>query len=319
MVLAIVLAERYNMLILLLSTLTFVSTISLLIVLSKYILLKKHIAYIIETLEEIHAGNLNRKLLATRDNETKELCFLINGLCSKYQSDINDYKSTEKKYKDLMINLSHDVRTPLAAMLGYLELMPSSDLPVKTVTSIQAIEKKAYQLKEFIDLLFQWTKLDANEEYLSFSTYDLAELSRNILSNWIILLEDKDINYKINIPDFPISCYIDSAAYERIVNNIIKNVIYHSHANCITFTIIPSENNVIIQLEDNGVGIKETEQHLVFDRLYRTDHSRTSKGNGLGLAIVKELVNKLNGTITLSSIPTEYTRFIITLPLTTKL
>jgi len=307
-----------NMLIPLLAAAGLISTVVLIKILSKYILLKKYIAYATETLKEICDGNFNRKLLATKDNETKELCFLINDLCSKCQDDINNYKSAEKKYKDLMINLSHDVRTPLAAMLGYLELLPTSGLPAKTYMSIQAVEKKAHQLKEFIDMLFQWTKLDANEEYLSFSTYDLTELSRHTLSNWIELLEDNNINYNINVPNSPILCYIDPVAYERILDNIIKNIIYHSQANFMMFTLTPSKSNVVIQLEDNGIGIKEAEQTIVFDRLYCIDHSRTAKCNGLGLAIVKELVRKLNGTITLNSMPAEFTRFTITFPLKAK-
>jgi len=306
------------MLISLLAITNLTSIIALIIILSKYRLLKKNVTYVTEILKEICAGNFNRKLLVTKENETKELCFLINDLCRKHQHEINNYKSAEKKYKDLMINLSHDVRTPLASMLGYLEFLPTFDLPAKTYRSIQAIEKKAHQLKEFIDMLFQWTKLDANEEFLSFSINDLTELSRNTLSNWIELLEYNTIDYKINVPDSPALCYIDPAAYERILNNIIKNMIHHSQATFMIFTLTLAKTNVVIQLEDNGIGIKETEHALVFNRLYRIDISQTTKGNGLGLAIVKELVSQLNGTITLNSIPTEFTRFTITFPLIAK-
>lgn len=288
----------------------------ILLIYNQYIL-KSELKRIESELSIITNGNIRHRILAFPTSSTKELIFLINKLCTSYQADIMELKESEQKYKDLMINLSHDVRTPLASMLGYLELLseiPQDTLPTDVSSSLDVIHRKSIELAEFIEMLFQWTKLDANEENFIFSTIDITELSRTILGNWITPLEKNKIDYEFFIPNEMISFYTAPSAYERIINNLIKNIINHSQATKMRFSLIPSNDTITLIIEDNGIGIKSNEQTFIFERLYQCDISRNSKGNGLGLAIVRELVYKLNGTIQLDSIHGKYTKFSIILP-----
>lgn len=288
----------------------------ILLIYNQYIL-KSELKRIESELSIITNGNIRHRILAFPTSSTKELIFLINKLCTSYQADIMELKESEQKYKDLMINLSHDVRTPLASMLGYLELLseiPQDTLPTDISSSLDVIHRKSIELAEFIEMLFHWTKLDANEENFIFSTIDITELSRTILGNWITPLEKNKIDYEFFIPNEMISFYTAPSAYERIINNLIKNIINHSQATKMRFSLIPSNDTITLIIEDNGIGIKSNEQTFIFERLYQCDISRNSKGNGLGLAIVRELVYKLNGTIQLDSIHGKYTKFSIILP-----
>lgn len=280
--------------------------------------LQSEISQIEGSLEILISGNLHHRILIQPNAHTKKICFLINKLSYNYQNDIFSLKKSEKKYKDLMINLSHDVRTPLASMLGHLELLTSSqDIPPSNnlSSSLDVINRKALELANFVEMLFQWTKLDANEEKLFLSPFDINEQSRIIISKWLPIFEKNNIQYKFCIPEKSFICILDPVAYQRIIDNLFKNIVNHSHASQMQFSVSTFNSSIHISIEDNGVGIKNADQNLIFERLYQCDLSRNSKGNGLGLAIVKELVQKLNGTITLESVPNIYTKFLISFPL----
>lgn len=303
-------------------TITYFLLISFIAISIRYYLvnrqLKSEIAQIENELKLITSGNIRHRLLAQPYSATQNICFQINKLCTNYQNDILSLKTSEKKYKDLMINLSHDVRTPLASMLGHLELLTESinEFSSNTLsTSLEVINRKALELTDFVEMLFQWTKLDANEEKFSFSSYDINEQSRMLIGKWISIFDKNNIKYSFHIPEKEYHCTIDPTAYQRILDNLFKNILNHSHATQMHFSVTQSGSYVHLLIEDNGIGIKPEDQNLVFERLYQCDLSRHSKGNGLGLAIVKELVQKMNGTITLESIPHIYTRFLISFPL----
>ncbi|MDY2752722.1 MAG: histidine kinase dimerization/phospho-acceptor domain-containing protein, partial [Blautia obeum] len=192
--------------------------------------LKSEIAQIEDELKIIVNENIRHRLLAPPYSYTKNICFQINKLCTNYQNDILSLKTSEKKYKDLMINLSHDVRTPLASMLGHLELLtesinesPSDNLSI----SLEVINRKALELTDFVEMLFQWTKLDANEEKFVFSSYDINEQSRMLISKWISFFDKNNIEYSFHIPEKEYRCSIDAAAYQRILDNLFKNILNH--------------------------------------------------------------------------------------------
>lgn len=109
---------------------------------------------------------------------------------------------------------------------------------------------------------------------------------------------------------------LDSDGYIRIINNLMQNAVTHSRADKISLALSEQQGNMRILLADNGIGMENTDLEHIFDRLYKCDKGRTSKGKGLGLSIVQQLVEKLNGTITAESEPGKGTSFILQFPLT---
>ena len=285
-----------------------------------YLLTRLHrvrgqLSLIKDALMDIKSGNLNRRVLVRESDMKKKICYDINEIAMSSQSRLIQQKQSEQAYKRLMTSLSHDVKTPLASLVGYLEAVES-----KMVTGaeqeeyIRVAAEKAHHLKEFVTVLFEWVKLDAGEQIFHFELCDLNELSRNIMADWVPLLESHDLTYEIEIPETEYMTRVDSTAYTRILNNLLQNILTHSVASQVSLTVTETEQQAKIVVADNGKGISISDLPHIFERMYQCDHSRAAKGNGLGLSIAKELVSVHKGTITAASIPGAGTTFTIMLP-----
>lgn len=273
---------------------------------------QESLSVIKEALEDIKAGNLNRRVLAKENDMTKQICYDINRIATTNQSQFIRQQQSEQAYKRLMTSLSHDVKTPLASLVGYLEAVTENLVAgEEKETYIQIATEKAHQLKEFVESLFEWVKLDAGEQVYHFEQLDLNELTRNIMADWIPTLENSHFEYDIDIPENEYFMKIDVRAYIRILNNLIQNVLTHSGGNKLTLRITENESQAQIAVTDNGIGISPFNLPHIFERMYQGDDSRLADGNGLGLAIVKELVNAHKGEIKVESILSVGTTFII--------
>ncbi len=268
-----------------------------------------------DALEDIKNGNLNRRILTDENDITKQICYDINEMAINSQSQLIQQKQSEQAYKQLMTSLSHDVKTPLASLVGYLEAVESKIVVGDEKDEyIHVASDKAHYLKNFVENLFEWVKLDSKEQVFHFDIFDLNELSRNIIADWIPVLESSHFEYEFDIPEIEYFLRIDANAYTRIINNLLQNIITHSRGDKMTLRIFENKEQAQIVITDNGKGISSDNLPHIFERLYQCDHSRAAKGNGLGLAIAKELINVHKGTITANSIPGMGTEFTILLP-----
>ncbi len=277
---------------------------------------KKQISEISDALEDIKNGNGNRRILAETHELVAPLAYALNDIILSYESRLSAYHQTEETNRQLMTSLSHDVRTPLTTLIGYLDAAHKGIVNGKERDDyIETARRKAHDLKEYIDVLFDWFKLGSGEFSMNISTVDLTELTRNILIDWIPIFEDAQIDFVADIPEQPFRVQIDPDGYMRILNNLIQNVISHSQADKVEIALSGMEGNIKILLSDNGVGIDKEDLKHIFERLYKCDKGRSEKGSGLGLSIVHQLVAKLNGTITAESILGKGTVFILLFPL----
>ena len=277
---------------------------------------KKQISEISDALEDIKNGNGNRRILAETYELAAPLAYVLNDIILSYENRLSAYRQTEETNRQLMTSLSHDVRTPLTTLIGYLDAAHKGIVDGKERDDyIETARRKAHDLKEYIDVLFDWFKLGSNEFSMNISTVDLTELTRNILIDWIPIFEDAQMDFVADIPEQPFRVQIDPDGYMRILNNLIQNAISHSQADKVEIALSGMGGNIKILLSDNGVGIDKEDLKHIFERLYKCDKGRSEKGSGLGLSIVHQLVAKLNGTITAESIPGQGTVFILLFPL----
>ena len=277
---------------------------------------KKEISEISDALEDIKNGNGNRRILAETHELIAPLAYAINDIILSYEKRLSACHQTDETNRQLMTSLSHDVRTPLTTLIGYLDAAHKGIVDGKERDDyIETARRKAHDLKEYIDVLFDWFKLGSNEFSMNIAEIDLTELTRNILIDWIPIFEDTQVDFTIDIPEQPFRVQIDPDGYMRILNNLIQNVISHSHADKIEIVLSEQNRNIKILLSDNGIGIDKEDLKHIFDRLYKCDKGRSEKGSGLGLSIVHELVEKLNGTITADSTPGKGTIFTLFFPL----
>lgn len=313
---------------------------------------RKQIAAMVEALADVKNGNGNRRILAEPHEVTAPLVYVLNDIIVSYENRLAAYRQTEETNKQLMTSLSHDVRTPLTTLIGYLDAAHKGIVTGEERDDcVETARHKAYDLKEYIDVLFDWFKLNSDEFAMEINTVEIVELTRNILIDWIPILEDKQIEYTIDIPEKPFRVKLDPDGYRRILNNLVQNVVSHSQADHIKISVsgqdedksgnrVESKNksknesvdesknksknesvnegrgkDIVIRLADNGLGIEKEDLKHIFERLYKCDKGRSEKGSGLGLSIVRQLVEKMNGTITAESTPGQGTAFTITFPL----
>lgn len=276
---------------------------------------REQLIFIKDALDDLKHGNLNRRILARENDMTKQICYDINEIAISSQSQLILHKQAEQAYKRLMTSLSHDVKTPLASLVGYLEAIENGLVfGTEKDEYIHVASEKAHRLKDFVTVLFEWVKLDAGEQIFHFELFDINELSRNIITEWVPLLESAGLNYDIEISEKECPIRVDPNAYTRILNNLLQNMITHSEANHVKLCITDDAQQVKIAVTDNGKGISPDDLPHIFERIYQCDHSRSSKGNGLGLSIAKELVSAHKGAITATSTSNSGTAFTVFLP-----
>lgn len=267
-------------------------------------------------LYDIQEGNGNRRILADKSDLTSELAYKINEIVLQYEKEISNLNLNNEAYKELMTSLSHDVRTPLTTLIGYMDAINRGVVSGEEEEEYFHIARlKAYDLKEYIDVLFEWFKLQSNEIDIVIGKIEITELTRLILKDWIPVIEEHEMEFEIEIPDTPIYINIDKAIFNRIMNNLMQNVMNHSKATKVKINIETKEDRAIICVEDNGIGIDEKDLTHIFERLYKVDRGRSQKGSGLGLAIVKEMVEKMDGKIKVESLKDKCTQFTMTFPI----
>ena len=277
---------------------------------------KKKIAEMTDALMDVKNGNGNRRILSAANELTAPLAYEINEIVVFYESRLSIVRQTEETNRQLMTSLSHDVRTPLTTLIGYLDAAHKGIVRGKERDDyIETARRKAHDLKEYIDVLFDWFKLNSDEFVLEIHSVETAELTRNILIDWIPIFEDKQVDYDIDIPEQPVRVILDVDSYIRIINNLIQNVIAHSHADKIKITLSKKKNSMELILADNGVGIEKEDLKHIFERLYKCDKGRAEKGSGLGLSIVHQLVEKMGGSIAVESVSGKGTAFTLLFPL----
>ena len=277
---------------------------------------KKQIAEMTDALVDVKNGNGNRRILSATNELVSPLAYEINEIVVSYESRLSTVRQTEETNRQLMTSLSHDVRTPLTTLIGYLDAAYKGLVTGKDRDDyIEIARRKAHDLKEYIDVLFDWFKLNSDEFALEIQSVEAAELTRNILIDWIPIFEDKQVDYDIDIPEQPVRVRLDTDSYMRIINNLIQNVIAHSHADKIKISLSKQGNNLRLLLADNGVGIEKEDLKHIFERLYKCDKGRSEKGSGLGLSIVHQLVEKMGGNITVESLLGKGTEFMLLFPL----
>lgn len=250
------------------------------------------------TIDSILEGDKNLQLFTEKEDALGNLAFLINRLATLYRAEQEKYEQEKLAKKQLISNLSHDVRTPLVSVIGYLEAIVQNRISEEQKDDyINTAYKKAIALKEQINQLFEFVQSDANEITLSLEKVDVCEITKQILIDFFPIIENEHIALDSFIPDDELYIFVDKDSFVRIIQNIVKNTLIHGKEGHYLGVFIKKDGNCInIDITDKGQGIDQEHLPFVFERLYKADSSRT-RGGGIGLAIAKELANKMNGDV----------------------
>ena len=250
----------------------------------------------------------------TENKDLMELAAQINALLEKYLKTKADYRRSEITSKKMLSNISHDIKTPMTVILGYLEIMQLSETPSGEM--LKKVERKAQSVMELINQFFTLSKIESGDMDIELSRVDICEICRESVLDFYELLSNKKLYVKVDMPETPIYIQGNKEALQRILFNLISNVIrYGADGKYLGISLQDDDRNVYVDVTDKGKGIDKAFADSIFDRLFTMEDSRNRniQGNGLGLTIAQNLAQRLGGTITLESIPHVKTTFTVRL------
>ena len=254
--------------------------------------------------QNIKDGNLDFELEVKADDEIGQLCRDFEEMRMRLKETSVEKVEYDKRSKELISNISHDLKTPITAIKGYVEgIMDGvADTPEKMERYIRTIYNKANEMDTLINELTLYSKIDSNRIPYNFGTLPVGDYFDDCASELKVDLESRGITFEYrNYVDGNVKIIVDAEQLKRVINNIISNAAkYMDKANkMINLRVKDVGDLVQVEIEDNGKGIGTKELPYIFERFYRTDASRNSAtgGSGIGLSIVKKIIEEHGGKI----------------------
>ncbi len=257
-----------------------------------------------EATKQIRDGNLDFTLDVEDDDEFGQLCQNFEEMRIRLKESTEEKIQYDKESKELISNISHDLKTPITAIKGYVEgiLDGVASSPEKLERYIRTIYNKANDMDRLIDELTFYSKIDTNKIPYAFSKINVSEYFGDCVDEVGLDLEARGVELGyFNYVDEDVLVIADAEQMKRVINNIIGNSLKYmdKKKGIINIRILDVGDFVQIEIEDNGKGIGAKEVPYIFDRFYRTDSSRNSAkgGSGIGLSIVKKIIEDHGGKI----------------------
>ena len=275
--------------------------------------------HIIGELHYIAQGHLDHRIPFRLKGNEQHVITSVNALVDSAVQSMDDERKIEKSKDELITNVSHDLRTPLTSIIGYLGLIEDkqyqNEEDILKYTHIAY--EKAKQMKNLVDDLFEYTKVQQHGAPVNIMRVDLDQLLEQLTASFALEAERRGIEISSKVVPNPLMIEADPEKLGRVFNNLVANAFkYGNGASYIRITAHQEQANVVVKVANDGTPIpKEAQSHL-FERFYRAEasRSRATGGTGLGLAIVKSIVDLHHGQVTVTSDENE-TAFIVTLPL----
>ncbi|MEG1410649.1 MAG: HAMP domain-containing sensor histidine kinase [Terrisporobacter sp.] len=255
------------------------------------------------------------------DKEFVQICDSFNTMVNRLNKyEVENKKLQEEKQK-IIADISHDLKTPITSIQGYSKALCDNLIPEdKKQSYLQLIYRKSEELNELINFFHEYSVVEREDYKMKTEKININEFLRKFFAYKYEQIEEEQFILDVDIPESKLFVNIDTLQFKRVLNNLINNSIKYNPINTtISIGVYEENNNCIIEIRDNGVGIQKNLQRNIFDPLVTGDDSRGSKhGTGLGLAITRCIVEKHKGNICLVSDEKENwsTIFKITLPKT---
>ena len=254
--------------------------------------------------KNIKEGNLDFKIEANEKDELGELCTSFEEMRVRLKESAEEKVEFDKESKELISNISHDLKTPITAIKGYVEgIMDGvADTPEKMERYFRTIYNKANDMDRLINELTFYSKIDTNRIPYTFSKINVKDYFSECVEEVQLDMESRNIEFGFyNYCDESIVVIADAEQLKRVINNIISNSIkyFDKPKGKINIRIKDVGDFIQVEIEDNGKGIAQRDLPYIFERFYRTDSSRNSSkgGSGIGLAIVKKIIEDHGGRI----------------------
>ncbi|SDK46716.1 Signal transduction histidine kinase [Paenibacillus sp. OK060] len=280
----------------------------------------KDIIHLEQGLQFISEGNLDYRVPVNRQDELGRVASNINHMTEQLQLQMVKERELEKSKMDMITGISHDLRTPLTSIIGYIELLRTESFQDKAEYDrfIQNTHNKATHLKKLLDDLFEYTRLTSVDTQLDLKKVDLYQLLDQLLFEFEPLAQENGIHIEKEIGDSPIMACVDSDKIARAIDNLLMNALKYSvKPGAIHIRMSMRHEYIIIKVENKGEPLTIEQKSKLFDRFYKVDYSRSSEGiqtgSGLGLSIARNIAELHQGTLTLQHTHNVFT-FQLSLP-----
>ncbi len=282
--------------------------------------LTRRLEKIKKTVTGFERGKLNERIEISGNDELSELSTCFNRMADTLVDNMKEVQKADKLRRELVANVSHDLRSPIASIQGYLETIQIKGDSIgkeELREYFQTVLNNTQKLNRLIDDLFELSKLDAEEVTPNLENISMAELVQDLVQQFKPIADKKGVRIKAVFPEDPHSLIeADMRLMNRAITNLIDNAIAHTpEGGEVTVSSIQSGKDLVLEISDNGTGIPEEDIPFIFDRFYQVNKSRTnSNGAGLGLAIAQKIF-RLHGTeMIVKSTQNEGTTFRISMP-----
>jgi signal transduction histidine kinase len=263
-------------------------------------------------------GNNSSKPQA--QDEIGQLRAAFSAMANKIREQFEGLKETDRLRRELVSNVSHDLRTPLASMHGYVETLLLKNETLSETERLRFLEitrKHSLRLGRLIGDLFELSKLDSASVQPTLERFSLAELLQDVTQEFELEAEKKGIQIEVNASPEATMVHADIGLMQRVLENLLRTAVrYTPEGGTISISLDKKPGCVAVAVADTGCGIAEHELERIFDRFYRSEQGEEERSNsaGLGLAIVKRILDLHGSRITVSSTLNEGTRFEFDIP-----
>ncbi|MBU3093489.1 HAMP domain-containing histidine kinase [Clostridium sp. CF011] len=258
-------------------------------------LYKREIGAITKQIRNFRVRETNKKVnTEIADKYIENLAFEINEYLELYRRNEQEKVMFENTLKQGIANMSHDLRTPLTSIIGYLKLLKQNTIDKEE--ALEIIENKTNKLNVLINDFFELASIETEDYELEMVKINLTNIVRDEILSLYESFERKGIEPKICIPDKPIFIMGDKDSLERIIDNLLSNTLKYAEK-VIEIKLEECDAKVTFEISNICTGIDEKDVLHMFDRFYMADKVRTGNGVGLGLSIVKSLMEKMNGVV----------------------
>lgn len=271
-----------------------VISISLLIALIHY---RSQIRKNCRQLEVMQKHSSNQRLTSEVPyKEVKELVRRINEICNHYQEDKIIIERNENNLKEAIANLSHDIRTPLTSLDGYVQLLVMTDSAEEKEHYLQIIQNRISSLKELLEELFTYTKMQDQNYELTIVPMDGRQCICETVLAFYEDFEKRGLTPEVNFCEEDIPIVANEVALRRVIQNLVKNALVHGVSR-IGLTLERTDGKLHFTCFNDKKADEIIDVDQIFERFYKGDKARTSTSTGLGLAIAKGLIERMHGTI----------------------
>jgi len=280
--------------------------------------LTKNLRLITGTVRRFQEGDLQARIEKPDASDIAIFASSFNEMADTIVDNMDKMKSVDLLRRELIANVSHDLRTPLAVLKGYIEtLQMKRDTLTETEKQeyLQITHDNVDKLSKLINQLFEYSKLEAEQVTPVKEPFSITELSHDLIAKFKVLADRKQIQLTLENPKENCMVFADVSLVERALQNLIENAIKYTDKNGkVTLSLEKKAKNVAINITDTGTGIPVNEQPFIFDRYKQLNENAKKQGSGLGLAIVKKIMDLHDTTITVMSKPAEGSSFVFNLP-----